>query len=204
MTDGCLVLVPLRSFTDPKTRLADVLTTDERIALATLLASSVLDALDGRRVAVVSDDPEVAAWSRGRAVEVFDPTQSDPTLRGLNPSVTAGRAFAAATGATQVAVVHADLAEPATLGRRLDDATAPASRRTVSAVPDTDRDGTNVLVIPTDPAFRLAYGRGSFARHRAEALRLGWPFVAVVDEALGWDVDTPDDLRRYRAGRRTA
>ena len=49
MPAGCLVLVPLRSFLDPKTRLADVLTLPERADLARRLAGDVLDLLQAAR-----------------------------------------------------------------------------------------------------------------------------------------------------------
>jgi 2-phospho-L-lactate guanylyltransferase len=64
----------------------------------------------------------------------------------------------------------------------------------VTIVPDRRLDGTNVLAVPTDIGFRFAYGAGSFAAHRAEALRLGQQLRIVNDSRLGWDVDLPDDL----------
>jgi 2-phospho-L-lactate guanylyltransferase len=50
------------------------------------------------------------------------------------------------------------------------------------------------MALPTDTGFQFSYGPGSFARHRAEALRLGVP-VRVLDRPdLAWDVDEPDDV----------
>lgn len=193
MSVGCLVLVPLRSFAGPKTRLAEVLSDGERSDLATTLATGVLDALHGWPVAVVTDDPAVVAWTAGRDVTIVRPGRP-----GLNPAVAAGADDAARQGASQVAVVHADLAFPHELDRVLRAASTPDRRGGVTAVPDRHGDGTNVLVVPTGTHFDFAYGPGSFARHRAEAGRLGLPFVADPVESLGWDVDTPDDLERYR------
>ncbi|MEZ5177887.1 MAG: hypothetical protein R2746_06270 [Acidimicrobiales bacterium] len=62
-------------------------------------------------------------------------------------------------------------------------------------VPDRRADGTNVIALPTASGFRFRYGPGSFARHQAEARRLGLPVEVRADAALGWDVDVPDDLR---------
>jgi 2-phospho-L-lactate guanylyltransferase (CobY/MobA/RfbA family) len=73
MPAGCLVLVPLRSFLDPKTRLADVLTLPERADLARRLAGDVLDALDGWDVAVLTDDDDVIRWADQRDVTVARP-----------------------------------------------------------------------------------------------------------------------------------
>jgi 2-phospho-L-lactate guanylyltransferase len=112
----------------------------------------------------------------------------------LNAAVTLGRDEARRRGFAAVAVVPADLADPVALGAVVAAATGDA----VTVVPDRHRDGTNLLVVPTDAAFRFAYGPGSFTAHRAEAGRLGLACAVVLDEALGWDVDTPDDLTRYR------
>jgi 2-phospho-L-lactate guanylyltransferase len=64
----------------------------------------------------------------------------------------------------------------------------------VTLVPDRHGDGTNVVVLPAGCGFRFAYGPGSFARHRAEAARLGLAVEVVHDPHLGWDVDHPADL----------
>ena len=67
----------------------------------------------------------------------------------------------------------------------------------VTIVPDRRGDGTNVLALPTAAPFVFAYGTGSARRHQAEAERLGLPVRVVPDDALGWDIDTPDDLALY-------
>ena len=65
----------------------------------------------------------------------------------------------------------------------------------VTLVPDRRDDGTNVAVVPTDVAFTFAYGPGSFRRHAAEAERLSLMLTIVREpDALGWDIDLPDDL----------
>lgn len=184
-----VVLVPIRSFADPKTRLADSLTPDERRRLTVGLAAGVLAALEAWPVAVVSDDDEVAAWARTLGAEVHAPAVS-----GLNPSVAAAAAAATEDGAAWVAVVHADLARPAALGEVLAAATADAPAPAVTAVPDRHDDGTNVLVVPTGTGFTFRYGPGSFAAHRAEAERVGLAFTAARVEDLGWDVDVDADL----------
>ena len=63
----------------------------------------------------------------------------------------------------------------------------------MTLVPDRRLDGTNVLASPPTPGFAFAYGAGSFARHRAEAARLGLP-ARIVPTRLAWDVDLPADL----------
>ena len=64
----------------------------------------------------------------------------------------------------------------------------------VTLAPDRWRDGTNVAGVPTEVGFRFSYGPGSFARHLAEAARLGLHCTIVDDPRLSSDVDLPVDL----------
>ena len=49
-------------------------------------------------------------------------------------------------------------------------------------------------MIPTDSGFVFSYGPASFARHHAEAQRLGLDVRVIHNDRLAWDVDRPDDL----------
>ena len=176
------VLVPVKAFDDAKVRLAPALPAPERAALARTMAEHVLTAARPLPTAVVCDDRDVAAWARSRGVLViWEPG------RGLNGAVEAGVEQLARLGVEQVIVAHADLplaTELAWLAR------FPG----VTLVPDRADDGTNVACVPATAGFRFAYGPGSFARHRAEARRLGLPLRVVHEPTLSWDVDVPADL----------
>ena len=78
--------------------------------------------------------------------------------------------------------------------RAADFITAVAAFAGITIVPDRRNDGTNVLCLPTDAGFRFAYGPGSFARHHAEARRIGLAVRVAPDRLLGADVDLPSDL----------
>lgn len=190
----CLVAVPIRSFRASKTRLAGVLTDGERAALARDLAVGVLDALAGWPVAVVTTDPEVTRWAHARGAAVVA-----PPLDGLDAAADAARQRARDDGDRWVAIVHADLATPASVDDVIRRATTADRDRTVTAVPDRTADGTNVLVVPTQIDVEFAYGPGSFRRHRLAADTAGATFVRVDDPDLAWDVDTPAELDWYRS-----
>lgn len=64
----------------------------------------------------------------------------------------------------------------------------------ITLVPDRYRNGTNVIAIPADAGFRFSYGPGSFARHRAEAERLGLALRVLDLPDLAWDIDEPADV----------
>jgi 2-phospho-L-lactate guanylyltransferase len=176
------VLVPVKAFADAKVRLAPALDADERSALARSMAGQVVAAARRLPVAVVCDDREVAGWARDLGVlVVWEPG------RGLNGAVEAGVAQLARLGVEQVIVAHADLPLAT-------DLTWVADFDGVTLVPDRASDGTNVACVPTAAGFRFAYGPGSFARHQAEARRLGLALRVVHEPSLSWDIDVPADL----------
>jgi 2-phospho-L-lactate guanylyltransferase len=125
----------------------------------------------------------VAAWARDSGALVVWESE-----RGLNRAVEAGVARLASEGARRVVVAHADLANACDLGWVGDFAAG------VTLVPDQRDNGTNVICVPARSGFTFSYGPGSFARHGAEARRLGLPLRVVREPLLGHDVDLPSDL----------
>ncbi|HEX6238484.1 MAG TPA: 2-phospho-L-lactate guanylyltransferase [Acidimicrobiales bacterium] len=176
------VVVPVKAFAEAKVRLAGALGPGDRATLARRMADVVVAAAAPLRVLVVCDDPGVREWAEGAGARVvWCPG------RGLNGAVSDGVAALRADGVAMAIVAHADLP----LASRL---AWVADFPGVTLVPDRRADGTNVAAVPTDAGFRFSYGAGSFARHRAEAARLGLPARLVQDPQLGWDVDLPADL----------
>jgi len=176
------VLLPVKAFDQAKLRLAPALDEASRAALARQMATTVVHAAHPLPVAVVCDDDAVATW----AAEVGASVIWRPG-RGLNAAVADGVEQLAADGFDRVIVAHADL--PHAL-----DLAWVADFDGVTLVPDRHDDGTNVLSVATDAGFRFAYGAASFARHVAEAGRLGLPLRVERSARLGWDVDLPADL----------
>ncbi len=179
---AAVVLVPVKSFGEAKLRLAPALPATERADLARAMAAKVLAAAAPLDAWVVCDDDEVAAWARAHGASVL----LRPG-RGLNGAVADGVEHLAGEGFAQVIVAHADLPLATTLGWLAD-------FDGVTLVPDRHDDGTNVACVPSSAGFTWAYGAGSFARHRAEAERLGLALRIERDVPLGWDVDVPADL----------
>jgi 2-phospho-L-lactate guanylyltransferase len=179
---GVAVLVPVKAFSMAKARLAGVLDPAARASLARDMAERVLQAAGHLPVTVACDDDEVATW----AVAAGAAVAWTPGL-GLNGAVAAGVDALGAAGVRRVVVAHADLP-------RARDLTVAAIGDGVVAVPDRHDDGTNVLAIPTGAGFEFAYGPASFARHAAEAARLGLALTVLRPADLTWDVDVPADL----------
>ena len=166
------VVVPV-AVDQPKTRLADVLTAEERVAFTRAMLADVLEAVRG-----AGGDPEVLATA---PIEVEAPVTVDD--RALTPAVNA----ALAGHGVPMSVVMADLplATPGTLEALFE------TSGDVAIAPGRG-GGTNALVV-RHPEFRVDYHGGSFLKHRAAARERGT--LSVVDShRLATDIDEPDDL----------
>ena len=181
-TPAAAVLIPVKSFTAAKGRLADVLDPAGRADLARSMATTVATVAAPLPVWVVCDDDAVATWARSVGANVLWKPG-----RGLNGAVEEGVVDLAHLDIDRVVVAHADLPHATGFSHLLD-------LDEVVLVPDRHDDGTNVIVAPTHSRFEFAYGPGSFRRHERTAERLGLSVTVVRDERLGWDVDRPDDL----------
>lgn len=176
------VLVPVKAFAEAKRRLGPALSDGDRRDLVRHMAARVLAAASPLPVAVVCDHPEVAQWAREHdALVIWEPG------RGLNIAVEAGVDHLAAIGVRRVVVAHGDLPHASGLAEL-----GPFDG--VTLVPDRHGNGTNVIELPARAGFRFSYGPGSFARHRAEAARLGLALRVLSCPSLSYDVDVPADL----------
>jgi 2-phospho-L-lactate guanylyltransferase len=182
-------VIPVRSFTRGKSRLAGAFGSGlsagaDHEAFVRGLADRAADAAGDRPTAVVTSAPEVVAWARSRNLFVVADRGS------LDAAAGAGRAWAADEGCARVVVVHADLPDIVSLDSVAGDGSEPVA----VIVPCHRGDGTPVLSVPVAALFAFSYGPGSFDRHCATARRAGLELRIVHDDALGFDVDGPDDL----------
>ena len=167
------VVVPF-SGTEPKTRLAPVLSADERREFARAMLEDVLSALDA-----VDADPEVLATE---SIDLDRPVTVDD--RPLDPAVN----DVLADSDEAVAIVMSDLAlaTPAALDRLF------AAEGDVVLAPGRG-GGTNAFVA-RHPAFRVDYHDASIRDHRRVAEEVGATVTEIDSYRLGTDVDEPADL----------
>lgn len=186
------LLVPLKDFGDAKGRLGEALPDRERESLMRELAAGVLAAGEGLRRWVVCDRPAVAGFALQHGAQVIW------RGGGLNVAVQAAIQHLATESYARVVIAHGDLAGVSTFDRFV----SIVDDRTVTVAADRLGDGTNVMSLPVDLDFEVAYGPGSLSRHRAEAARLDVCFDLVEGDDFALDVDTIEDLNLYRSSSR--
>ncbi len=203
-TSAPWVVVPVKTLTEAKQRLAGVLAPQGRRRLMAVMLRDVLATLRQVEVlgpvVVVTPDAEVAAIAESCGARVL----LEATAQGHSAAVMTGFAHATAHGAALALTLPADapLVTPAEVARLIDAAGTEGGARVV-LTPSHDRDGTNaVLAAPPDALFSLSFGPGSFARHLAVAGVTGLACRVVELAGLGMDVDEPRDLQALLALKR--
>ena len=189
-------IVPIRSWATGKSRLG--LDDVERASLGQAFALDVIDVLhqspDVVLVVVVTADDDVRAAVDGVEL-VPDRGQT------LDDAVSQGCAHVLAGGVSRVVVVPSDL--PCLTVDALAEVVRMSDGHEHAYCPDTEGDGTGIIVSRDAVGLVTSYGPGSAAAHRAAGLI---PLVAAPVEARR-DVDTVAHLREAESlgvGRRTA
>ena len=183
---SCWVIIPVKPPGEGKLRLAEVLDMDARNRLVCAMLGCVVAAVSAARF--VDRICILGASRHGQSAAI--PLMSDPG-GGLNAALTQALGEAAAAGVRRVVIIAADL--PRLTPRDVETlARAPA----VAIAPDRHGTGTNAIALPLPQArgFTFAYGADSFAKHGAEACRLGLDIEVIASPGLARDVDVPNDL----------
>lgn len=199
---GIVALIPIRSFTEGKSRLAGAVGALDREQLIKRMFEHVVSAVRQSgvvdRIVVVSPDPAVlaAAAAIDSSILAVRQPHSQP---GLNAAVALGREAAIRLRASAMLVLFGDLPvlQP--------DDVRSLVRRDAPVVIATDRHGagTNALMLRLGSRaasqFTFHYGPNSRQRHLEEAERLGLDAVTAVASGTAIDLDTVDDIERLRA-----
>jgi 2-phospho-L-lactate guanylyltransferase len=192
-----VALLPAKPLLLAKTRLGSLLETRERMAMAGAMFADVLSALTKAAaldaVIVITADPNLAARAhRTRAVVV-----DEGTPLGLNGAVGLGTEAASRLGATSVLVVLSDI--PLVLPADIDELLARAPVHGALVVPSKEGTGTNAMVRQPPTIFRPYFGGRSLERHVRAAERSNVACEIVRSFRIGFDLDTPEDLRAFAA-----
>ena len=213
-------IIPVKPLRDGKSRLAHLLSSNERAELTTNMLRRTLEVLndvtDVFRTLVVSRDPAVLKTARQYDAFTFGEGED----LGLNVGLTRGAHMAAAQQAASILILPVDL--PLITAGDVEtvlDSTAPPGgvrrilsrftgfngaggsnhARVMAICPDRLEDGTNALYLSSPLGFSFQYGPGSYHRHLQEAERLGMKYHIVHSPGLKFDLDTEEDWYKYLA-----
>lgn len=190
-------LVPLKTLTLAKSRLAAVLTPAERSALVAAMARDVLHALvmhrDIESVTLLSSDPAAEALATDCGARFIAEDELGET--GLNSAVAQSVGLLADAGAESVLVAHGDV--PALQAADID-AAISVYRDTGSLVIGTDeqRCGSNLMLFGVDAVPQFQYGASSCALHEQWAQDNDRPATVLQRPGMALDVDHPGDLQQ--------
>ena len=193
-------VVPVKPFKQAKSRLAPVLSSEERESLSRNFLAHTLEMLSQagqlQRTIVISRDSAVLSAARKQNAH----TIAESGGPGLNEALTLATDIAISFGAHAVLVIPSDL-PLLTAGdvSELIDVSADADHMSLAIAPDRREAGTNGLFLRPPRLIPYAFGEDSFSKH---VFRARWRHAQVeICRLPGFalDVDTPDDLEAYRS-----
>ena len=183
-------VLPFRSIDSAKSRMAPLLSEEERREFSARLLERTLLALGHATgvgsVILVSPDPLARALARSGGHEALDDGGVD-----LNAAITLGVRRAEERGASAVLILPVDLAEVSSANIDALIRGWSGAQPGLLASPD---GGTSAMLVPLPRTFAPQFGANSATAHRTELSRDG-ATVEALASPLATDLDTPDDLK---------
>jgi 2-phospho-L-lactate/phosphoenolpyruvate guanylyltransferase len=186
-------IVPIKPLRRGKSRLAGLLTEEQRTNLNRFLLERTLtilnDVPDIEHTLVVSRDPAALALTRSMGGR----TVLEDGSPHVNTALKRATIVAQAQGARAVLILPADLplVEPSDLKSFLFRGDNPP---VVVIAPDRRLNGTNGLFINPAGLIEYGYGPGSYQYHSTRAAAAGARVEIFHSDHFGLDLDLPEDL----------
>jgi 2-phospho-L-lactate guanylyltransferase len=194
-------VVPVKTLAQAKTRLAGVLTPEERAALCQAMLADVLHALRGaaslQRVVVVTADTLLATQASAQGAEVFPEERlGQPMPVGQNVALEAASAYCQVQGARALLVVSADvpLLRSETVDALICQGMRGDSVSQLVLAPSSEGTGTNALFQRPPRTLPFLFGPESLQQHQQAARERGIQTTLFEAQELALDIDTPADL----------
>jgi 2-phospho-L-lactate guanylyltransferase len=186
-------IVPVKPLRYGKSRLAGVLTQDERADLNRRLLVHTIDTLSAipeiEHVLVISRDQAALALARERGAR----TVQENGAPQLNIALARATIIAKNYTTRGILIMPADLPliTPEDVSALLERAVDPP---VVVVAPDRHQQGTNALLVCPAGLIEYDFGPGSFQRHCELAVQAGARLEIFDLPSLALDVDIPEDL----------
>jgi 2-phospho-L-lactate guanylyltransferase len=190
------LLIPIKEPMRAKTRLANLLTPEERRQLVWAMfedvCQSVVVAQKAEHIFLVSSFPKAIDHACSFGWEVLRETAQESE----SASVDWASRQLGERGFDAVMRLPADL--PLVRGADIDALLSIDLRRPGALlVPSQEGTGTNAILRTPPDLFPSRFGPNSLALHKQEAWRAGVECVIVNNERIALDIDEPQDLKRF-------
>lgn len=187
-------VVPMKRLAEGKTRLANVLTPEQRAGISLGMLRQVLQAVEESpidKVWVVGGDAHVKDIAEEMGASWLDELGED-----LNDTLAKAFKMVAEQG-NSCLYIPGDL--PFLKSSDLHSVLNATRRQSNITLAPARRDGgTNGILVPSGIDFSPELGPRSFSRHLAKAGELGVSVAFCYSPGLGLDLDIPEDLETYR------
>lgn len=192
------IIIPVKPLNRAKSRLADVLSADQRAAFAETMLRRVLSvAQEAARVAgtlVISRDTKALSIARDAGAK----TIQESSASDLNPALVRATEVVRAWGGSSVLILPADLpfVSVEDIEKMMELGVEDLSPTMVIST-DKEFDGTNAMYVRPPGVVPYSYGIGSYDRHVAVAKQKNMLVKLYQSDNLYLDIDVPADLARY-------
>lgn len=186
-------VVPIKPLRRGKSRLSQAYSEEERANLNREMLVHTVERLKKvkglEKILVVSRDSEALTIARKLGAQ----TLLESGNPGLNLALARASLIAKAYKARGVLVVPADLPllDPDDVQEMIN---LTNGKPVVVIAPDRHNEGTNALLVAPPDLIRFDFGKGSFDRHCAHAIKAEAELHVLEKESFGLDLDWPEDL----------
>jgi len=188
------LLIPIKDPTNAKSRLADLLSANERRRLAWAMFEDLIGAAGARnpdRVVLVSSYAPAIERARSLNWEVL----IEESQVSESASVDWASRILSEQGFDTVMRLPADL--PLVRGSDIDEILSiKLESPGALLVPSREGTGTNAIIRTPPALFPSRFGPNSLAMHKEEAARAGVECRVVNNERIALDIDEPSDVER--------
>ena len=182
-------LVPVKNLDTAKSRLADVLSRNERRMFADLMLGDVLEVIlktpKIEKVFLVGDKQLSPKSGTFIIQEKFN--------NGYNEAISFALRDKRIANSDAIVILPGDI--PLITTEEIENFSNDAPKNGIRIAPDRDREGTNALLLAPPTLIKTQFGKLSYSRHLELAEKCCSNVEVIDSDGLAFDIDSPEDLK---------
>ena len=198
--NNLLVVIPVKELSNVKSRLRNVLSLEDRIAITNFLICELIFKLLKIKtkkkfikigIAIVTRNTIIESFIKKNNIKIID----DTGTKSLSGAINLAAKWALKMKFNSLCIFLGDLANPSIkdISNFID---LPFSSDEIRLCPSNDF-GTNALIVSPPNAIRFSYGRKSFFKHYISAIKSKLKISIFNFKSLKIDIDNPDHLNEF-------